>query len=71
MIVIAGDIAARAVDDHAGNAAEPVPDALAFAIRVRRALYLIGGGRGAEHEALRKGQSGGAGLEGPACFIDA
>lgn len=64
-------IAARAVDDHAGNAAEPVPDALAFAIRFRRALYLVGRGRCAEHEALRKDQSGGAGFEGPACVIDA
>ena len=58
MVVIAGARAARAVLDRTGHAREAVPDGLPPAVVLRRPLDLVGGGRGAPHEA--RGEVGSA-----------
>src|SRR5687767_3061545 len=54
-VVVAGDIAGRAVVDRARLAAENVPDGRLLAVGVVRSLDLVGAGRDAEDEALREG----------------
>jgi hypothetical protein len=53
VVVVAGDVAGVPVDDVAGRVAEAVPDRLAAAVLVPRALDLVRRGRRAELEARR------------------
>src|SRR5580700_1846499 len=54
VIGIASYIARIAVPDLAGSVGEAVPNGLAFAIFVPRALDLVGGGSGAPKKSLGK-----------------
>ena len=54
MVVVAGDVAGRAVLDRAGLVGEGVPDREATVVLVVRAFDLVGGGRGAPLEAIGK-----------------
>jgi hypothetical protein len=55
VVVVARDVAGVAVDDRARHAAEAVPDRLAAAAVVDRALDLVGGRGGAEAQRRREG----------------
>ena len=54
VVVVARDVAVVAVDDGAGNAAEGVPDRVAAAVLVGRALDLVRGRRDPEEEVRRE-----------------
>ncbi len=58
VIEVARDLAGVAVPDLAGRRREPVPDALAASVRVRRALDLVRGGGGAPDEVAGEDRAG-------------